>query len=564
MKKPQRPARRTKPTPAGRPAKAKVDPIKAEVVARYLLATSEEMAATLMRTAFSPNIKERGDCSSAVFDNAGNVIALAHRIPIHLGSMVGVVEEIKQRFDFAKIRPGDMFMANDPYNGGGTHLPDITIAAPVFVGKLLVGFVANIAHHADVGGMVPGSEAANCTSIYQEGIRIPPVRIMNDGVMDEDVLNILLLNSRTPDERIGDIKAQIAANVVGVRSVQGIYARYGVADTDRTIAASLEFTERRFIAAVNRLPAGVYEAEDALDGAKPGELAMIRLKLSVSKGKLEFDFSGSDEQIAASRNIPYRALLATIYTVAKCLLDPDVPANAGYYRAISVKARLGSIVSPTPPAAVGCRSSSCAVLGDVVATALTQAVPAKALACSGPHHLLVASGTDPRTQTYFVHIETVAGGMGARANKDGMDGVRVHASGSSNLPVEALEHTYPMRVERYALWEGSGGDGKYRGGMGVVRDYRMLGTDMVITLAGERQYVAARGISGGGTAACGAFVLNPGTPGEKVLGSCVTEMLLNPGDVIRVCTPGGGGYGAAADRDPAAVERDRREGRVAA
>ena len=312
---------------------------------------------------------------------------------------------------------------------------------------------------------------------------------------------------------------------------------------------------------MKRLPAGTFEAEDALDGAKEGTLAVIRLKLKVAKGKLEFDFSGSDPQMESARNIPYRALLATIYTVAKCLLDPEVPANAGYYRAIKVKAPLRSVVNPQVPAAVGCRSSSCAVLGDVIAGALTQALPAKALACSGPHHLMIVSGTDPRTASYFVNVETVAGGMGARANRDGMDGVRVHASGSSNLPIEALEHTYPMRIERYCLWEGSAGPGKYLGGMGVIRDYRMLADDMVVTLAGERQHVVARGIAGGGPGAAGAFVLNPGTQDERKLPSSVTEMLLERDSVIRICTPAGGGYGKPAERDAAARERDLREGR---
>jgi N-methylhydantoinase B len=250
--------------------------------------------------------------------------------------------------------------------------------------------------------------------------------------------------------------------------------------------------------------------------------------------------------------------------VAKCLLDPEVPANAGYYRAIRVNAPPGTVINPQAPAAVGCRSSSCAVLGDVIAAALTQALPAKALACSGPHHLMIVSGMDPRSDTYFVNIETVAGGMGARANRDGMDGVRVHASGSSNLPIEALEHTYPMRVDRYALWEGSAGRGKYLGGMGVLRDYRMLADNMVITLAGERQNVRARGIAGGDAGAPGMFVLDPGTRNERTLGSSVTEMTVPRDTVVRICTPAGGGYGDPAQRDAAAVERDAREGRSAA
>ncbi|MBI3041426.1 MAG: hydantoinase B/oxoprolinase family protein [Betaproteobacteria bacterium] len=539
-----------------------VDPIKAEVVARFLLATAEEMGATLTRTAFSPNIKERADCSTAIFDRAGQVIALAQRVPIHLGSMVGAVDEILKRYGASEIRPGDMFIANDPYNGGGTHLPDINIIAPVFIGRRIVAYVANIAHHADVGGMVPGSEAAVCQSIYQEGIRIPPVRIMLEGRLNRDVSDVLLLNSRTPDERIGDLQAQFAANTVGARSVLQLIKRYGVKGTEATVAAYLDFTEKRFRAAIERLPRGVYEAEDFLDGNEEGSVARIRLKLTVGAGRIDFDFAGSDAQLLSARNIPYRALLATVYTVAKTLLDPEVPANAGYYRTLHISAPPGSVVGPVPPAAIGCRSISASVLGDVIARALSQAMPDKALAGCGPHHLYVLSGTDPRTGTYFVDYETLAGGYGARAKRDGADGVRVHASGSSNLPVEALEHAYPFRVERYELREGSGGAGQYRGGAGVIRDYRVLADDIVASLSSERQHVAAKGLAGGKDGVTGAFVLNPGTVEERRLPSAAADVRLPRGSVLRIMTPAGGGYGPPEKRDPAALKRDRREGRV--
>jgi N-methylhydantoinase B len=547
---------------AAKRAAKRVDPIKAEVMARYLLATAEEMGATLMRTAFSPNIKERADCSTAIFDAQGQVIALAQRVPIHLGSMVGAVEEILKRYPLREIVPGDQFVANDPYNGGGTHLPDINIIAPVFVGKKIVAFVANIAHHADVGGMVPGSEAAVCKSIYQEGIRIPPVRIQRAGKLNRDVVDLILLNSRTPDERSGDLKAQFAANTVGMRSVLRLFERYGVRDTEQTVAAYLDFTERRFRAAINRLPAGRYEAEDFLDGNNEGEVCRIRLALTVGRGRLDFDFAGSGPQLESARNIPYRALLATVYTVAKSLLDPEVPANAGYYRTLHIAAPPGCVVGPVPPAAVGCRSISATVLGDVIANALSQAMPGKALAASGPHHLYVMAGTDPHSGNYFVNYETLAGGMGARAIRDGVDGVRVHASGSSNLPVEALEHAYPFRTERYSLWDGSAGDGKYHGGMGVLRDYRVLTDGIVVSLSSERQHVAAGGMQGGGAGGRGAFILNPGTPQEQMLPSAAGEIALPRGSVLRICTPGGGGYGKPAERDATANERDAREGRV--
>jgi N-methylhydantoinase B len=541
---------------------SRVDPIKAEVVARYLLASAEEMGATLMRTAFSPNIKERADCSTAIFDAAGQVIALAQRVPIHLGSMVGAVDAIRERFTAAEIAPGDMFVANDPYNGGGSHLPDINVIAPVFVEGRIVAFVANIAHHADVGGMVPGSEAAVCKTIFQEGLRIPPVRIMRQGEVNRDVVDLILLNSRTPQERSGDLKAQFAANVVGTRAVTALVERYGLSDVEATVAAYLDFTERRFRAAITRLPPGVYSAEDELDGDREGETAKIKLALQVTADGLDFDFAGSGRQLESARNIPYRALLATVYTVAKSLLDPDVPANAGYYRTMTIRAPSGSVVGPNPPAAVGARSISCGVLGDVIAAALSQALPAKALARSGPHHLIVLSGTDPRSGDYFVNYETVAGGMGARPYRDGIDAVRVHASGASNLPVEALEHAYPVRVERYALWDGSGGGGQYRGGMGVVRDYRILADDVTVSLSSERQHVSAAGLAGGASGRAGAFVYNPGQADERKLPSAAGEIAMPRGSVLRIATPGGGGYGNPNTREPAAVEADQREGRV--
>jgi N-methylhydantoinase B len=564
--KEKRPRRQTMASSGKRspdPRIGSIDPIQAEVVARFLLATAEEMGATLTRTAFSPNIKERADCSTAIFDRAGQVIALAQRVPIHLGSMVGAVDEILKRFPEAEIRPGDMFVANDPYNGGGTHLPDINVIAPVFIGKRIVAYVANIAHHADVGGMVPGSEAAVCQSIYQEGIRIPPVRILCEGKLNRDVFDLILLNSRTPDERVGDLKAQFAANTVGARSVLSLFDRYGARETEATIAAYLDFTEKRFRAAIDKLPAGRYEAEDYLDGNDEDSVAKIRLALTVGRGRLDFDFAGSDAQLLCARNIPYRALLATVYTVAKALLDPEVPANAGYYRTLHISAPPGSVVGPVPPAAIGCRSISASVLGDVIAAALSQALPDKALAGSGPHHLYVLSGTDPRTGAYFVNYETLAGGMGARANRDGVDGVRVHASGSSNLPVEALEHAYPFRVERYALWESSGGAGRYRGGMGVIRDYRVLADDIVVSLSSERQHVEAAGTKGGEPGTLGAFILNPDTADERKLPSAAADVKLPRDSVLRICTPSGGGYGKASERDAAAIERDAREGRTA-
>ncbi len=540
---------------------AAVDPVTTEVVARHALATAEEMGVALIRAAYSPNIKERHDCSAAIFDAHGRVVAQAHHVPIHLGSMIGAIEFIRDRFGAEGIRPGDMFIANDPYNGGGTHLPDMNIVAPVFREDEIVAFIACIAHHADVGGMVPGSESSACENIFQEGLRLPAVRIMHEGEIRRDIVEIILLNSRTPGERLGDLRAQLAANLTGLRGMARLFDRYGTEVVGSCFAAYLDFTERRFRARVRGLDAGRYEAVDQLSGGDPERPARVAVRLDIGGDTLRFDFAGTDGQMANAGNVPRQALLATVYTVAKALLDPDVPANAGYFRTIEVAAPAGSLVAPEPPAAVGTRSVSCGVVGDVVAAALSQAMPGKAIAAGGPHHLLTWSGIDPRTGKYFVHYETVAGALGAHAYRDGMDAVRALASGSANLPIEALEHAYPLRVERYALRDGSDGVGEFLGGRGLVRDYRVLGREVTVSLSAERERVPARGLAGGGDARGGRFVVDPGTPGERRWPSGTRELPMAAGSLMRVETPGGAGHGDPRRRRPELLARDLREGR---
>jgi N-methylhydantoinase B len=524
---------------------SQADPVLTEVVARYLALASEEIAATLVALAFSPNIKERADCSAAIFDARERVVAQANRIPIHLGSMIGAIEAILAKYPKERMAPGDMFLANDPYNGGGTHLPDLNLVAPVVVGGEVVAFVANIAHHADVGGMVPGSESALCANIYQEGLRIPIVRVLRGGDPDPDILDLILLNSRTPEERMGDLQAQFAANRVGVERVAGLFARHPREVVEACIASFLAATGQRFAAAVAAIPDGTYAAEEMLDEGDGGQPARLSLRLTVAGGRLSFDFADSAPQLAlSSRNVPRKAVLAVVYAVAKSLLDPDVPPNAGYYDAIEVLTRPGTLLDPLPPAAVGTRAITCGVLGDLIVAAMGQALGRRGMADSGPHHLVIFSGPDPRHGGLFVDYETVAGGMGARGGRDGMDAVRVHASGAANLPVEALENAYPLRVDRYALRRGSGGAGRFRGGLGVVRDYRVLAEKVTVSLSSERQKRPARGVAGGGDGETGAFLLNPGTPAERRLPSAAVDLPLAPGDVLRVMTPGGGGFGA--------------------
>ena len=541
----------------------RLDAITTEVIARHVLAAAQEMGVTLIRTAFSPNIKERHDCSTAVFDAAGQVVAQAEHVPIHLGSMIGAIDAIRSRWSQREISDGDMFVANDPYNGGGSHLPDLNVIAPVFYAGHMVAYVASIAHHADVGGMVPGSESAVCESIYQEGLRLPPVRLVRNGSINRDVFDVIALNSRTPEERMGDLNAQLAANHVGIRSIRRLIERYGVDLFRRALDSYLDFTERRFRAAIAALPDGQHTAEDFVSG-DGDTLTRLVCTVTVDRDRLRFDFTGTGPQLSSARNVPHQALVASVYTVAKVLLDPDAPANGGAFRVIDITAPPGTVVQPLPPAPVGARSLTCGVLSDVIMSALSGVLPGKRMAASGPHHLAIFAGTDPRTKQYFVNYETVAGGLGARGDRDGMDAVRTLTSGSANLPIEALEHAYPLRVERYALRAGSGGDGTYRGGDALIRDYRILADDVTVSLTGERQLVAAPGVEGGRPGATGSFLINPDTATERCLGAATNQHPVPRDSILRIATPGGGGYGVSSKRNPDLVARDIREGRVMA
>jgi N-methylhydantoinase B len=326
------------------------DAILTEVVASSLALAAEEMGATLISLAFSPNIKERWDCSSAVFDTEGNVIAQANRVPLHLGSMIGAVEALRAKYRVEHIAQGDMFLANDPYSGGGTHLPDINIIAPVFADGAIVAYVANIAHHADVGGMVSGSESTLCTSIFQEGIRLPMVRISRAGVIEDDIFDIIRLNSRTPDERVGDLQAQIAACRVGAERISGLFHRHGTTTVSACIAHFLEATGKRFAAAVQALPDGEYESEEFLDPTGTDAGVRLHLRLAVTAGQLHFDFSETAPQLTgSSRNVPRKAVLATVYAIAKSMLDADVSPNSGYFDRITVITRPGTVTDPVPP-----------------------------------------------------------------------------------------------------------------------------------------------------------------------------------------------------------------------
>ncbi|MBI4590470.1 MAG: hydantoinase B/oxoprolinase family protein [Candidatus Rokubacteria bacterium] len=540
----------------------KSDWITHEVIAHFLLSAVEEMGVTLVRAAYSPNIKERRDCSTAIFDAGGETVALAAHIPIHLGSMLGLVREVLARFPLETLRPGDMFLANDPFGGGGSHLNDLSLVAPVFWEGAGVAFVANIAHHSDVGGRVPGSESCDATSIYQEGLRIPPVRMVAERAIDGNLLALLQANSRVPDERVGDLRAQVAANLAGERRIEELLRRYGAALVGESMRAILEYTDRRTRAAIRGIPNGTYRHDDAMDddgiGVSPVPVGAI---VTVGDESIHVDLSPCAPQTAGAKNASITATLATVYYVMKAVLDPELPPNAGYYRAVTVDAPRGSVMNAQPPAAVGARIISCQKLAEVLLGAFAQAVPERVIAESHGVSLGVFSGERPGTRDLFVDYEAFGGGAGARATKDGLDGIMVHATNTSNLPIEVFESEYPLMIDRYELYPDSGGPGRFRGGLGIRRDVRLL-TDADFTgfVTSFRRVPVGR--DGGRPGKPGRYVLIRG--GREVVydSSTIAGQRLRKGDTISLRTAGGGGYGVPEARARELLEADLDEGRV--
>jgi len=518
-----------------------MDRITLEVIGSALLSAAEEMGTALIRASYSTNIKERRDCSTAIFDRAGQVIAQAEHIPMHLGSLLGIVQEILRRYPVERLAPGDVFAANDPYTGGGTHLPDITLAAPVFVDGDLFGFVANIAHHADRTG-------ERIRTIYDEGLRIPPIRLVEAGRVREDVMELLLANFALPDERRGDFRAQIAANRLGERRLLELVARHGVAAVRAASEETLAYGERKIRAAIRALPPGVYRFADAMDGdgVRPGPIP-IQVAVTVDGDRIHLDFTGTGPQCAGDLNVVWLALLATVYYALKAILDPSIPANGGFYRAIEVAAPPGCLVNALPPAPVAWRTQTCQRIADVIFGALAGAVPGRVPAAgNGANSAWVFSGVSPRTGRYYVYLETLAGGAGATPRAPGMDGVQVHITNTSNLPVECLEMEYPLLVEEYALAEGSDGAGAWRGGLGIRRTVRVLDHEATLLGTLERAEIPPWGLQGGGPGGRAALVLNAGEPAEERLPAKVWGHRLAPGDRVTIVTPGGGGFGPPA------------------
>lgn len=527
-----------------------IDPITVEVIGSAFMSIVEEMGTSLIRASYSTNIKERRDCSTILFDVQGRTLAQAEHIPIHLGSLMGLVEEVLRRHGLEGIRPGDMFVGNDAYTGGGTHLPDIVVLSPVFVGDEIVAFVANLSHHAD---FVDRGHA----HIYQEGLRIPPVKIFDRGELREDVLEFILLNCQVPHERLGDLRAQFAANQLGIRRVQRLHEKYGTAVVEAAGDALLDYAERQTRAGIAQLPNGVYRFEDRFDCNEMDiDELVLKVQIEVRDDEIELDFRGNPPQVRAGLNMVWTALLATSYYGVKIVVDPTILPNAGMYRPIQVVADPGTIVNCSEPAAINGRTQTCQRVVDLILGALAQAAPEKVIAaCTGANTSITFSGVDPRTGRYYSYLETLGGGFGARATKDGLDGVQTHITNTSNLPVESLEQEHPLMVERYELVPGSGGPGRWRGGMGIRRDIRVLGHDPALRGSVSRVRSAPWGLAGGHAGGKSQITLVRDGVVQDVL-----PTLLKAGDVIQVTTAGSGGYGPPEERDRRQVVRDLEDG----
>ncbi|MDP9268280.1 MAG: hydantoinase B/oxoprolinase family protein [Acidobacteriota bacterium] len=519
------------------------------------------MGAALRRTAFSPNIKERRDYSCAVFDAGGAVIAMGDHMPVHLGSMPMSVRAAIDRLDLA---PGDVAMLNDPF-AGGTHLPDITLVAPVFISSRELSrgrrsqpdfYVANRAHHADVGGAYAGSMGL-CREIYQEGVRIPPVKLVAGGELQRDVLSLLLNNVRTPAEREGDLGAQLAACHTGEVRLREVSERYGLARVNAAMGALLDYSERMMRAFLAKVPPGEYRAEDFLDNDGVTDtpvkiVATITVSPSARRARsgasglqklVTVDFTGSDPQVAGPLNAVAAITYSACFYVFRCLLEEDVPATAGLMRPIEVIAPEGTIVNARPPAAVaGGNVETSQRIVDVLLRALAQALPERIPAgSSGTMNNLTIGGDDPRTHSPFAYYETIAGGFGARPTKDGVSGIHTHMTNSLNTPAEALEYAYPFRVTRYSFRRGSGGAGKHCGGDGIVREIELL-TGAEVTLLADRRERGPYGLNGGADGAPGRAVVIHRDGSELELGG-KASVRLRAGERIRVESPGGGGWG---------------------
>ena len=519
----------------------RTDAVTLEVLRHALTGVAEEMLAALIRTGLSPNIRERHDCSTALFDADGQMVAQSESMPVHLGAMpfsVAAAIEAVESFE-----PGDVVALNDPFHGGA-HLPDLTLVTPLFDDdEDLKAFAANRAHHADVGGMRPGSVAGDATEIYQEGFRIPPIKLWRQGRLNDEALALFLANVRTPREREGDLRAQYAANETARQRLTSLVDRFGWSTLTKGMLQLNDYSERRMRSAIAELPDGTYAAEDVLDDDGHGRSDLpIQAAVTIDDDRILIDFKGTAGQVDGPLNAPFAVTASAVYYAIRCLTDPTIPPNAGCYRPIALNAPTRSLVNAELPAAVvGGNLETSQRIVDVLIKALSEVAPERAIAaCQGTMNNLTFGGVNPDTNEPFTFYETIAGGVGASAHRDGPDGTHSHMTNTLNTPIEVMESSYPVRVERYELREGSGGNGHRRGGHGLRRDVRAL-VPMTVSLLADRRCHRPYGLNGGDPGVSGEDRLIKGDD-ERAFPSKGSRQLRS-GDVISIRTPGGGGHG---------------------
>jgi N-methylhydantoinase B len=518
------------------------DPIELAIFKHSFHSIAEEMGAALRRTAFSPNIKERRDYSSAIFDECGDVIAMGDHMPVHLGSMPMSVRAV---LDTLTLEPGDVAILNDPYQGG-THLPDVTLVMPVFIENRSspIFYVANRAHHADIGGTYPGSMGL-CREIWQEGLRIPPLKLVERGSVNRALLALILHNVRTPLEREGDLTAQIGACRIGVQRLIELVQKHGVDRLHCNVAALLHYSERLIRAQLQHLPKGEFEAEDYLDndGFSNDPIRIhVRIQTDPDQATLTIDFSGSAPQVESSLNAVSAITYSATFYVLRCLLPEEAPATAGLMRPVTCIIPEGSIVNARPPAAVaGGNVETSQRIVDVLLRAFAQMLPDRIpAASSGTMNNITIGGIDPRTGRNYTYYETVAGGSGAHPLGNGVSGIHTHMTNSLNTPIEALEYAFPFRVRRYCYRRNSGGAGKHRGGDGLIREIELLAPARV-TLLTERRTFAPYGLNGGDPGQKGRNLLIEQGIAKELPAKC--NLQAQASSIIRIETPGGGGWG---------------------
>jgi N-methylhydantoinase B len=526
------------------------DAITLEVFNHRFSAIAEEMGVALCRSAFSANIKERRDFSCALFDAAGAMVAQAAHIPVHLGS---TPLSVRAAIDAVKMQPGDVVMLNDPY-AGGTHLPDVTLVAPVYLprGRRPFAYVADRAHHADIGGAAPGSMPL-ATEIYQEGLRVPPVRIVARGAVVADVLRLFVANTRVADERRGDLLAQLAALRLGGARLGELVARTGAPATAAAMRALQAYSARLMAAALRSLPAGEYDAEDWMDDDGMGSVAIpLRVRVRVGRGRARVDFTGSGPQVQGGINANYAVTVAAVLYAFQALAGRSIPANAGLMRPLRISAPPGTLVNARFPAAVaGGNVETAQRIVDVLWKALARAAPDRVPAAScGSMNNVALGGYDPEREREFAYYETIAGGAGGGPRRPGASGVHTHMTNTLNTPIEALEAAYPVRVTHYGLRPGSGGSGRHRGGDGVVRELEFL-APMHLTLLTERRRFRPYGLHGGAAGRGGRNLLLQRQRAVDL--PAKSNLFVSAGERVRILTPGGGGWGRRR-----AWERGRR------